>query len=129
MVPEQGLDALNTAVAKLAADCTDPKVALNVQYTYAAGVLSATAIIFYDAPTQPAGIFDGLLSVPGSSVNVSTTDFLSFISSVVPSFGGNRIDFGDAPVEAYSPTLLSAIVNETSVSFRSYMRVSHETSL
>ena len=42
VVREQGLDALNTAVAKLAADCTDPKVALNVQYTYAAGVVSVS---------------------------------------------------------------------------------------
>ncbi|ETW77470.1 hypothetical protein HETIRDRAFT_480129 [Heterobasidion irregulare TC 32-1] len=114
VVPEQGLGVLNTAVANFAANNTDPKVALNVEYSYASGVLSATAVIFYDAPTPPPGLFDALLSIPGSTVNASSTAFFPFVSGILNNFGGSRISLGDAPVAAFSPAVLNAIVNETS---------------
>lgn len=46
VVPEQGLGVLNTAVANFAANNTDPKVALNVEYSYASGVVGISCHLF-----------------------------------------------------------------------------------
>ena len=38
-------------------------------------------LLFYDAPTPPAGIFDDFLAIPSLSKDVGTRDFLSLVQS------------------------------------------------
>ncbi|KAA1474522.1 FAD-binding domain-containing protein [Dentipellis sp. KUC8613] len=51
------LDAANDAIAQFSANVTDPKAAIESAFTYYAGQVVLTIIIFYDAPTPPSGLF------------------------------------------------------------------------
>ncbi|KAI0260028.1 hypothetical protein BC834DRAFT_973734 [Gloeopeniophorella convolvens] len=68
------LDAFNQAFSKVAQN-NDTKAALVGEFAYASGAVSPIALVFYDAPTPPAGLFDNLLSIPTVSSDVSTRSF------------------------------------------------------
>lgn len=38
-----------------------------------------SALIFYNAPTPPSGIFDDFLAIPYLEMNISTRSFLSLV--------------------------------------------------
>lgn len=53
--------------------------------------LGPSALVFYDAPTPPPGVFDEFLSIPSLVKNVSTTSFPALIkSSMTNSTYGSR---------------------------------------
>ena len=91
--------------------------------------------LFYDAPTPPPGIFDAFLAIPDLQKVVSTQSYLSLVRSLPNQLVGTRyalqslfsllfrvIDtpesgiFNTVSFLSLTPSLLYAIVNETSVS-------------
>ncbi|KAI0260030.1 FAD-binding domain-containing protein [Gloeopeniophorella convolvens] len=111
--PDQ-LDAFNQAFSKIAQN-NDTKVALVGELAYASGAVSPAVIVFYDAPTPPAGLFDDLLAIPTVSNNVSTRSFADFVLSTSsinppPSLRGL---YSGIPVIQYTHAILDALENQT----------------
>ncbi|KAJ6533800.1 FAD dependent oxidoreductase [Mycena vulgaris] len=114
------LSDVGTAIERFSATVTDPKAAMipacNFLLSQACppGLSNfISLILFYDGPTPPAGIFDDFLSIPNLSEDINTRSFLSlFAATGDPATG--RAAFHTVSVLAYSPTLVDAILNETS---------------
>ncbi|KAJ7057508.1 FAD dependent oxidoreductase [Mycena amicta] len=93
--PDQ-LPALNAAIAAFAAN------------------LFVSHIMFYDGPTPPAGIFDDFLAIPHFTQDVDTRSFLELVTSVPgTATSGARGAFHTVSLRSFSPTMIAAIVNET----------------
>ncbi|KAI0260019.1 hypothetical protein BC834DRAFT_1044925 [Gloeopeniophorella convolvens] len=108
------LDAFNQAFAKFTQN-NDTKAAAVGRLAYVSGAVLPALLVFYDAPTPPAGLFEDFLAIPTVSSDVSTTTFADFVLSV---------DFTNAPpslrgywsgisVAQYTPAILNAIANQT----------------
>ncbi|KAF8884013.1 FAD-binding domain-containing protein [Infundibulicybe gibba] len=112
-VPSSELDAVNAAIADYATEVSDPLAALNAEYIYYMGNLIVRALVFYDAPTPPAGVFDKFFAIPNAMVEVSTTDFVAFNTHGLPATGGSRVTFSVTPIKKFSIPLLQAVASET----------------
>ncbi|KAN0131916.1 hypothetical protein V8E53_010196 [Lactarius tabidus] len=75
---EDQLDAIKEAYAMFQ-EANDTKAAMLINFNYASGEFSILLIVFYDAPTPPAGLFDGFLAIPTIQSTVSTTPYSNFI--------------------------------------------------
>ena len=95
----QYIDQVNQATANFAANVTDPKAQIITTYDYQQGVvrtcshsfhyctlltsndvqLLAAIMLFYDAPEQPADIFDEFMALPALATNISTRSFFSLV--------------------------------------------------
>ncbi|KAH9946908.1 FAD dependent oxidoreductase [Amylocystis lapponica] len=105
---------VNAATANFAANTTDPKAAMIMSYDYTIGSLLMSVILFYDAPTPPPGIFDDFLAIPYLTKDISTRSFLSLVQSAPSNIEqGDRGVFNTVPVASFSPTILTAVQNET----------------
>ncbi|KAI0051841.1 FAD-binding domain-containing protein [Auriscalpium vulgare] len=96
---------------------TDPKLAINAANIYGATGFTPAALIFYDAASPPAGIFDELFALPALVNTVQTlATFSDFVQALVPTepAPGLRAAYSAAPVLQYSPALLEVLANETS---------------
>ncbi|KAA1474561.1 FAD-binding domain-containing protein [Dentipellis sp. KUC8613] len=115
VVPSSGLDAAVDAIAAFQDNVTDPKANINAAFVYAAGEVILNLLVFYDAPTPPAGIFDGLLAVPGADTSsVSTRTFLDMVHFETGTGSADpNILLNAAPVITFSKTVLNAVINET----------------
>ncbi|EIN06230.1 FAD-binding domain-containing protein, partial [Punctularia strigosozonata HHB-11173 SS5] len=104
-----------TAAAAAFTSVTDANAELNFVYAWTAGQLTATAVLFYNGPTPPAGIFDRFLDIPATISDVSTRNFTSMVllSPDTPHASGHRGRFGTVPVIKYSDKFLKAALNET----------------
>ncbi|KAI0058447.1 FAD-binding domain-containing protein [Artomyces pyxidatus] len=113
-VSVEHLDEFNTALAGYAAQA-DEKAAMIAGYESTANSTAIAALMFYDAPTPPSGLFDGLMAMPTLGGAVQTTTFSEYVSSLSSAVGsgGSRALYSCAPVLRYTPTLLTAIANET----------------
>ncbi|TFY68762.1 hypothetical protein EVG20_g3432 [Dentipellis fragilis] len=107
------LDAANDGIAQFSANVTDPKAAIESAFTYYAGQVVLTIIIFYDAPMPPPGLFDGFLSIPGATQSLSTRSFLSMAHATSSDPGAPNVLFNGPQVKRVTKPLLQAIVNET----------------
>ncbi|KAJ8514775.1 hypothetical protein ONZ45_g7719 [Pleurotus djamor] len=108
------LDAVNAATAKFSAEVTDPKASIIPAYNFVLGQPGVSLLVFYDAPTPPAGIFNDFLAIPHFTNDVSTRTFLSFVQGSPSQLaGGQRAVFHTVPLLGYSESLLKAIVNES----------------
>jgi len=101
------------ATANFAADNTDPKAAAIISYNYR-GQPSAALWGFYDAPKQPAGIFDEFLAIPHEGEPL-VQSFLSFVISVsTPAHDDQARGLFDAVSMSHiSVPLLEAVVNQS----------------
>lgn len=75
------VQAITDATYNFANYVTDPKAAIITTYDYIGGTLVPSVIMFYDAPTPPAGIFDEFMSISSLESTVTTQSFVSFILS------------------------------------------------
>lgn len=110
------VELLNQATANFAANATNPKASLMITYDYflSRNSLGPSALVFYDAPTPPAGVFDEFLNIPFVVKNVSTMSFSALIkSSMANATYGSRAFFNTISVLNYSVPFLDAVVNET----------------
>ncbi|KAI6031512.1 hypothetical protein BKA83DRAFT_4201415 [Pisolithus microcarpus] len=110
------IGSLNQAIVNFASNTTDPKAALMITYDYflSRKSLGPSALVFYDAPTPPSGVFDDLLAIPYLVKNVSTMSFPALIqTSMANATYGSRAIFDTISVLNYSVPFLNAVVNET----------------
>jgi len=109
------IDRVIQATANFAADNTDPKAAAIISYNYHEQP-SAALWGFYDAPGQPAGIFDEFLAIPheGEPLVQSFLPFLVSLSSSAPKFDGRARGVFDAVSTTHiSVSLLEAVTNQS----------------
>ncbi|KAL0573769.1 hypothetical protein V5O48_008184 [Marasmius crinis-equi] len=110
------VDAISAATAKFWETVTDPKASLITTYNHVAGVdIGVSLLLFYDGPSTPAGIFDDFMSIPYLTSDMETRDFLSLVKtspSDVTEYWSRGI-FSTVPLLKITPTMLTAIVNET----------------
>ncbi|EED78628.1 predicted protein [Postia placenta Mad-698-R] len=105
------VQAVTDATYNFANYVVDPKAAIITTYDYIGGALVSSVIMFYDAPTPPAGIFDEFIAVPSLASTVSTQSFLSFILSSVEEVSLNcRGLYHTAPVERITPGILEEAI-------------------
>ncbi|KAH7886140.1 hypothetical protein F5I97DRAFT_1877832 [Phlebopus sp. FC_14] len=112
----QNVELVNRATANFAANTTDPKAALMITYDYflSRKSLAPSALVFYNAPTPPAGVFDEFLAIPSLVQNVSTLSFPALIkTSMANATYGSRAIFNTISAVNYSVSFLDSIVNET----------------
>ncbi|KAG1748361.1 FAD dependent oxidoreductase [Suillus paluster] len=107
------LKAVNAAIAKFAADVTDPMASLYSTYNYVSGMPVITCTLFYDAPTCPNGIFDDFLAIPHEEQDVSTRSFTTMVKDLPSSTPGLRAVFNVIAIEEWTVSLLNHIANET----------------
>ncbi|KAI6120590.1 hypothetical protein EDD16DRAFT_1518683 [Pisolithus croceorrhizus] len=110
------IGSLNQAIVNFASNTTDPKAALMITYDYflSRKSLGPSALVFYDAPSPPAGVFDEFLAIPYLVKNVSTMSFPALIqTSMANATYGSRAIFDTISVLNYSVPFLNAVVNET----------------
>jgi hypothetical protein len=96
--PSTQLDAYKAAVIRFQ-DSNDTKATALFSFSYSSGTvraetwiyltlrlkywqLVAIAILLYDAPTPPPGIFDDFLAIPTIQKNVSSRSFYDLVSSL-----------------------------------------------
>ncbi|KAL0576117.1 hypothetical protein V5O48_005864 [Marasmius crinis-equi] len=107
------VDEVTAATAKFA-KVTDPKASIITTYNFLVGSIGVSLLIFYDAPTQPAEIFDDFLAIPHFTSDIKTRDFLSLVlASPSDATAGQRAIFNTVPLVELTPTILAAVVNET----------------
>jgi hypothetical protein len=110
---------LTKATADFAANNTDPLASVLTSYGYfqGGGVSEGAniAILFYDAPSPPAGLFDGFLT-NNSNTEVFTRSFLSLVqSSNANSTWGLRAAFSTISVLAYPEDFLGSMLNQSAI--------------
>ncbi|KIK70828.1 hypothetical protein GYMLUDRAFT_235247 [Collybiopsis luxurians FD-317 M1] len=122
------IDATHT----FASTVTDPKAAIITTLNFLLGQPGISQLLFYDGPTPPDGIFDQFLAIPYFTKDVSTRDFVSLVqSSPANATASTRAIFNSAPLLELTPTVLDAIVNETTfwgekLSFDSGLFISYD---
>ncbi|KAJ7064518.1 FAD-binding domain-containing protein [Mycena amicta] len=111
--PDQ-IPAVNAAIAAFAANVTDPKAVILPTYNSLFTQLFVSHIMFYDEPTPPTGIFDDFLAIPHLTQDVETRSFLDLVTSLPSNAtSGTRGAFHTVSLRSFSPTMIAAIVNET----------------
>ncbi|KAF6755048.1 FAD-binding domain-containing protein [Ephemerocybe angulata] len=68
------------ATSRFTSQVTDPKANLLRGYSFSNGLVVQTAIILYDAPSPPPGVFDDFLKIPSIQNTITTQSFLSFFT-------------------------------------------------
>ncbi|THH29548.1 hypothetical protein EUX98_g4654 [Antrodiella citrinella] len=113
--PGNATEQLKAAILKYTAELTDPKAVVLPSFTYnAPNTYEMPVILFYDAPTPPAGLFDYFLDIPATDTDICTRSFLSLIQAEnTDSTIGQRATFNTVVVDTFDEVYLDAIVNET----------------
>ncbi|THH28905.1 hypothetical protein EUX98_g5277 [Antrodiella citrinella] len=109
-------EQLKLATLKFMANVTDPKAAVlsTFGYTPTANTSSVNLLLFYDAPTPPASIFEDFLVIPAITTDISTRSFLSLVQAeTTESLSGLRAVVHTVAVERYDETFLDSVLNET----------------
>jgi len=108
------IPAVSAAIERFASNVTDPKAAIIPTFNFLLGQPGVSHVMFYDAPTPPAGIFDDFLAIPHLTEDVSTRSFVSLVQSAPSNAtSGERGAFHTVSLLNYSATMVNAIVNET----------------
>ncbi|KAH0837952.1 hypothetical protein J3R83DRAFT_6187 [Lanmaoa asiatica] len=109
------VDQLTKATAAFAAKNADPKANVLTSYGYFQGGGNGVnvAILFYDAPSPPAGLFDDFLT-DNSNTEVFARSFLSLVqsSNANSTFGLRRSAFNTISVFTYTEDFLQRMLNE-----------------
>ncbi|KAH9848116.1 FAD-binding domain-containing protein [Lenzites betulinus] len=113
-ITEDQLDKVNDATVKFSQTVTDPKAQVLPTYNFVLGQPGLSLLLFYDAPTAPAGIFDDYLAIPHFTEDVKTRDFLDLVQSFPANIsGGQRVAFHTVSLLSYTDKIMDAILNET----------------
>ncbi|KAK0479227.1 FAD-binding domain-containing protein [Armillaria novae-zelandiae] len=105
------MSAFNAAAVKFCSEVTDPRAAMVMTYAYASGQVSLSAMMFYDGPITPDGIFDDFLAISASSQDITTRSFLDLVASATfPT--GLRAAYNHIPILEYSESTIESIINE-----------------
>ncbi|THG96512.1 hypothetical protein EW026_g5333 [Hermanssonia centrifuga] len=108
------LSKVNDATVNFSTNIVDPKAAIITTYNFLLGEPGVSQLIFYDAPTPPAGIFDDFLAIPFFTKDISTRSFLSLVqSSPANATSNTRAAFNTVSLLQYTPNIMKAIVNES----------------
>ncbi|KAI0266243.1 FAD dependent oxidoreductase [Gloeopeniophorella convolvens] len=87
----------------------DPKAALIANFGFVApGPLVSSALVFYDGPTPPPGIFDGFMSIPSLQSNVTSGTFMEFFGALQ----GLILQLAHGSSHTAQP-VIEAFINET----------------
>ncbi|KZT71943.1 FAD-binding domain-containing protein [Daedalea quercina L-15889] len=106
-------DQVNAATANFSNNVTDPKAAVITTYDYEESAFLISIILFYDAPTQPPGIFDEFLAIPTISYDVSTMDYLDLVLTEDVEISENmRGYYNTVPLMNITTPLLEALVSQ-----------------
>jgi len=112
VISNDNFDEVNDATLKFIASVTDPKAGLITAYNSLSGSLLSTVLLFYDTATPPDGMFDDFLSIPAEEQDIGTRSMLSLIQAAGNRPGFRNV-FNTVPFLQFTPTILTAIVNET----------------
>ncbi|KAJ7498169.1 hypothetical protein B0H11DRAFT_2383215 [Mycena galericulata] len=113
-------EAYKSAYEVFNATSTDPKAAMIFGLNNIGGQTIQFAVMFYDGPKQPAGIYDAFLNIPGALVNNNGTftmsEFLAAVNVVgLEGAGGGpqpRGQSGFVNIENYTPEIVDVVINE-----------------
>ncbi|KAJ7472445.1 FAD-binding domain-containing protein [Mycena galericulata] len=116
-------EAYKSAFEVFNATSKDPKAAMLFGLNGIGGQAIQFAVMFYDGPEQPAGIYDAFLDIPGALVNNNGTFTMSeFLAAVnvagLEGTGGGpqpRGQSGIIHIETYTPELVDVVINEVSL--------------
>jgi len=112
--PADEFDALADAIIEFGASNTDPKAAILPTYGVTLDLPIAVTLIFYDAPTAPAGTFDLFTSIPYLLSDLSTQSYGSLVRSAPSNITNQaRLLFNTAPVYTLSSAVLAQVINQT----------------
>ena len=112
---------------------SDPNANIIQAYNTFGGVGIGALLVFYNAPSPPAGLFDAFLSIPYLNKDIKTRSFLDFVkSSPSDATAGMRCDmermcmargdltlllsrgaFQSVSLTELTPSILNQIVNQT----------------
>lgn len=108
------LDKVNNATFVFSNTVTDPKAQIITTYNFLLGEPGVSQLLFYNAPTPPAGIFDDFLAIPHFTEDVSTRSFTSLVqSSPSNATAGTRAVFNTVSLLSYDEEVIKAVLNET----------------
>ncbi|KAJ7169346.1 FAD-binding domain-containing protein [Mycena crocata] len=115
-------EAYKAAFEIFNATSKDPKAAMLFGLNSIGGETLQFAVMFYDGPEQPAGIYDAFLNIPGALINNNGTftmsEFLSAVNvlGMIPQPGVQpRSQSGIVHIETYTPDLIDAMIDEVSI--------------
>ncbi|KAH6907375.1 hypothetical protein BKA70DRAFT_1490921 [Coprinopsis sp. MPI-PUGE-AT-0042] len=113
--PIEQLDALINATAEYSTNGSldEPKAIMVTQLYATNGTVTGAAILFYDGPNPPPGLFDSFLNIPGVSGEVKTLDTFSMFADSVeaPADANNRGTWYSAPIITWTRELLLSIAD------------------
>ncbi|PFH53329.1 hypothetical protein AMATHDRAFT_55211 [Amanita thiersii Skay4041] len=102
------------AVSTFCQNTNDPKASIITAFNSIPGQVLISHIMFYDAPSPPAGLFDDFLNIPSIVQDVSTRSLLSLVTAPPANITfGQRNAFNTVPILEYSSDMINAIANET----------------
>ncbi|KAA1474560.1 FAD dependent oxidoreductase, partial [Dentipellis sp. KUC8613] len=114
-IPSSSLDAAAGAIASYQVNVTDPKAAINAEFSYASGEVILNLAVFYDAPTPPPGIFEEFLSISdanASSVSTRTIQELVQLEANAAPAEPNVL-LNASPVKSFTKPIIESVINET----------------
>ncbi|PPR05983.1 hypothetical protein CVT24_004620 [Panaeolus cyanescens] len=111
--PALSLKAVGAATIEFHAKVKDPKASIIVTFGTLLKVPLAIAILFYDAPQPPPGIFDEFLRLQSFRKDVKTRTFSSLVkASPSNTTSSQRGMLDTVPMLDITPSIMNAIVNE-----------------
>ncbi|KAI0048657.1 FAD-binding domain-containing protein [Auriscalpium vulgare] len=114
--PSDQIDALIEAIANFQDSVNDTKAAVIPALAASdPSAVTLAALVFYDAPTPPAGIWDDFLAIETLQSTVETQSFASFLTALPNAAKGptGRGLSSCVSVLKYTPALSQVIYNET----------------
>ncbi|KAF5327622.1 hypothetical protein D9619_004635 [Psilocybe cf. subviscida] len=108
------IDKIAAATAAFSKNVKDPKAGIITTYNFLLGQPGISQLLFYDAPTPPASIFDDFLAIPYFTRDIKKRSFTSLVqASPANVTTGQRGIFNTVSLLKYSPNILDVILNET----------------
>ncbi|KAI0066966.1 FAD-binding domain-containing protein [Artomyces pyxidatus] len=107
-------DLVHDAASQFSLTKTDPKAGMIFTHYLIDNVLTITAYVFYDAPTQP-GVFNAFLAIPSETQDLRTRTLVDFLISTF----GNGTSTGETrelgamvPIQHYTTPVFDAVVSQ-----------------
>ncbi|KZO98683.1 Glucooligosaccharide oxidase [Calocera viscosa TUFC12733] len=108
------MTAVGDAVVQWISETTDPKASVLPTFGAALDLPIAIVLVFYDAPTPPAGTFDAFLNTPYLLADLSTQAYGDLVRAAPSNITMySRLAFNTVPVYTLSPAVLAQVINQT----------------
>ncbi|EIN11996.1 FAD-binding domain-containing protein [Punctularia strigosozonata HHB-11173 SS5] len=117
IVDAKAMAQAHKEVSKFQDSTTDPRAAMAVIYgfNHALGGLFGSFFLFYDGPTPPEGLFDGLLSLPAVSKDIHVRSMSTLIGGLSGPAYSPRGAYRALAVKNYTVPMLEHIAGELTV--------------